>query len=160
MRHREITPIVVAGIDRLLRQGCAQAEIAQRLGISQYVVEVIAGDTERRKRRAPMRDKGYRYPSRPNTADMATIRMIQRMMDVGILRHREIAREAGVSPNFVSLVATGKRIPLDTARPPLVEGERFVKMPVRCSICGRRISIVPCRACHALHESKEFALCM
>jgi hypothetical protein len=160
MRHREITHIVVAGIERLLRQKRPHAEIAQRLGISPYLVEVIANDEERPRRHGASRKKGYCYPSRPNTADMATIRMIQRMMQVGILRHREIAREAGVSPNLVSLVATGKRIPLDTARPPLVEGERFMETPVRCPDCGRRLSIVPCRACRANRESQEFALCM
>jgi DNA-directed RNA polymerase subunit N (RpoN/RPB10) len=160
MRHREITDIVVAGVDRLLGQGRDRAEIAERLGVSKYVVGVVADDKERRRRRAPKRDKAYRYPSRPNTADMATIRMIQRMLDVGLLYHKEIAREAGVSANFVTLVATGKRLPLDTARPPLADDECFLKMPVRCSTCGRRISIVPCRACRAVDEAKEFTLCM
>lgn len=159
MRHREIIPEIVAGIERLLKRGCDHAEIAERLGVSPYVVEVIANDAERVGRRPPRRDKGYRYPSRPNTADMATVRMIQRMLDVGILRHKEIAREAHVSANFVTMVAQGERIPLDTSRPPLLPKERFLKVPIRCSLCGRRLSIVPCRACQAVRESNSI-LCM
>lgn len=159
MRHREIILEVVAGIERLLKRGCDHGEIAERLGVSPYVVEVIANDEERVGRRSPRRDKGYRYPSRPNTADLATIRMIQRMLDVGILRHNEIAREAGVSANFVTFVATGKRIPLDTSRPPFLPEERFLKVPIRCSLCGGRISIVPCRACQAMRDSNSI-LCM
>lgn len=159
MRRREIIPEVVAGMERLLKRGCDHAEIAERLAVSTYVVEVIAGDVERIGRRPPRRDKGYRYPSRPNTADMATVRMIQRMLDVGILRHKEIAREAHVSANFVTMVAQGERIPLDTSRPPLLPEERFLKVPIRCSLCGRRLSIVPCRACQAMRETNSI-LCM
>ena len=160
MERREITAAVVAEIDRLLAEGRRHTTIAKRVGVTKYVVQVIVRDKERCGRPTPKRCNGSRYPHRPNTTDAATVRMIQRMLEVGILRHYEIAREAGVSSNFVSLVAQGKRVPLDTSRPPLAADERFLPVPIRCSVCRRKISIVPCRACKAVRESKKSAWCM
>jgi len=155
MQHREITAAVIAEIDRLVAEGCEHAAIAQRVGVTEYVVQVMVGDKGRVGRPAPKQSQGSRYPHRPNTTDAATVRMIQRMLDVGILRHREIAREAGVSANFVSMVSQGKRVPLDTSRPSLAADERFLMATIRCSVCRRRISIVPCRACRTVRESKK-----
>ena len=162
LQRRAITAAVVAGIDRLLAERRRHTTIAKRLGVSKYLVQVVAHDKDRIGRPAPKQDEGFRYPNRPNATDAATVRMIQRMLEVGILRHPEIAREVGVSRNFVSEVAVGKRVPLDTSRPPLVSDERFLPESIRCSVCRRRISIVPCRACKAVREShpKKSTWCM
>ena len=84
--------------------------------------------------------------------DASTIRMIQRMLAVGILGHKAIAREAGVSPNMVTDVANGKRKAVTLSRPQLDEEEQFVREPIRCDQCGALISVVPCRACCARQE--------
>ena len=75
--------------------------------------------------------------------------MIQRMLAVGILNHSQIAREAGVSINFVTQIANGDRRAVSTLQPILNDGERFVPESVRCGGCGRRIYVLPCRACRA-----------
>lgn len=159
MEHKEITAALVAEIDRLLAEGRRYATVAKRVGVTRYLVEVIARDKERVGREAPPDNEGLRYPDRPNSVDAGTVRMIQRMLKVGILQKREIAREAGVSPNFVRFVAQGRRAVIDTSRPPLSPGERFLPVPIRCSVCRSRLSIVPCRAC-AARRAQNSALCM
>ena len=160
MERQEITTAIVAEIDRMLAEGRRHTTIAKRLGVTKYVVQVIVHDKDRIGRPAPKNSDGSRYSHRQNTTDVATVRMIQRMLEVGILRYTEIAREVGVSKNFVIRVAQGKRVPLDTSRPSLAAGERFLPMPIRCSVCRRKLSIVPCRACRAVRESKKSVWCM
>ena len=161
MQHREITSAVVAEIDRLLADGRRHKTIAESAGVSEYVVQVIAKDKDRANRSAPQHtDVASHYPHRSNTVDVATVRMIQRMLGAGVLYHCEIAREVGVSDNFVTQVAQGSRVALDTSRPPLAADEQFLRMPIRCSVCRRRISVVPCRACRAVRESKKSVWCM
>ena len=75
MRHREITATVVAGIDRLLDQQCPRAEIAKRLGVSEYLVGVIAGDGIGRQRRRPPVIVGRKAPTPLRCTDAATVRM-------------------------------------------------------------------------------------
>ena len=81
--------------------------------------------------------------------DVSVIRMIQRMLAVGFLNHRQIARETGVSTSVVTQIASGERTAVSTLRPVLSDGERFVPESVRCGECGRRGYVVPCRACRA-----------
>jgi hypothetical protein len=147
MRRTEITAAVVNQADLLLAFRLDHATIAQRLGLTEYVVGVIAGDRGRVGRQQPPdRCKGH-MPDRPNAMDSSVVRMVQRMLAVGMLNYRQIAREAGVSLNFVIQIANGERLPISTLRPVLSEGERFAPESVRCGGCGRQIYVVPCRAC-------------
>lgn len=156
MQHREITAAVVAEIDQLLADDLPIAIIAKHTDVSQYVVERIARNPNRPRPRARLEETQRRpYRHRINAVDFATVRMIERMLSVGILRQKEIAREAGVSHNFVNEIARGVRAVYDSSRPPLAPGERFLRIPIRCSVCRRMISIVPCRACRAVRESKR-----
>ena len=112
------------------------AAISARLGITQYVVEVIANDVDPRDGPSrPPRHDHRRVPSTKPVIDVSTIRMIQRMLAAGILKHSEIAREAGVSANTVSDVATGKRKAVTTKRLQTDEGEQFLPEPIRCGDC-------------------------
>lgn len=77
------------------------------------------------------------------------------MLDAGVLSHVEIAREAGVSKNTVSDVATGERRAVTLVRPLLSNGETFLSQPIRCSVCGAMISVIPCRACAACREKNR-----
>jgi hypothetical protein len=147
MYRAEITAALVAQAEGMLAEGADHAAIARRLGITPYIVQLLAdnrhltacGKTPRRvKRRAANMRLGI---------DAVTIRMVQRMLAAGILRQGEIARESGVSPSLVSAVAAGRRQPISTWRPCLQEGERFLPEPIRCSVCRANISVVPCRAC-------------
>jgi hypothetical protein len=81
--------------------------------------------------------------------EAVTVRRIQRMLDVGWLNHKEIAREAGVSANFVADVASGRRQAVTLGMPILTEGEQFLPRPIRCIGCAALISVVPCRGCRA-----------
>jgi hypothetical protein len=152
MRHRTITAAVVAGVDRLLDLGCAHAEIAERLGVSESLVGVIAGDRIGRQRRLPPEIVGPQPPTPQRSTDAATIRRIHRMLDVNILTQSQIAREAGVSTRTVERIAAGQRVPTSSERPYVFRdlGEQFLKRPIRCDRCGALLSIVPCRACQAL----------
>jgi hypothetical protein len=155
MDRTEITAAVVAEIESLLAEGSRRNSIAARLGISRYVVEVIAGDRHRNERRlAPAQlVVSRRVPNSQKGIDAVTVRMVQRMLTVGILSHVEIAREAGVSDNTVSDVATGKRLARSTWAPYVQEDERFLAEPVRCSVCRASISVVPCRACRTRRQA-------
>ena len=148
--HTQITGAVVNDIDRLLAQGVGHAVIAAELTVSEYVVGVIAGD-KLRVGRPPLPDRpGRRVSSVCRAVDAATIRMIERMLQVGILNQSQIAREAGVSASVVKRVAAGKRLAVSKERPYLFKdlGERFLPAPIYCSGCGAKLSIVPsARAC-------------
>jgi len=146
MKRSDITTSVVMEVDRLLAEGLDCPTIAARLGISEYVVDVIAGDKIGRGRRPPAVPPCQRGKSSPGI-DAVTLRHIQRMLAVGWLNHEQIAREAGVSGNTVTEVALGRR-PISTLRYMEVdEGELFVPEPIRCGICGALVSVLPCRAC-------------
>jgi len=149
MDRRKITAAVVEEADRLLTFGLDYATIAARLGISEYVVRVIATDALRKGRKQPRQRFDRRVLNPQRAVDAATIRMIQRMLAVGILNRSEIAREAGVARSLVERVAKGKRKAIDTARPILNHGERFLRQPVRCPGCRALVSIIPCRLCKA-----------
>jgi hypothetical protein len=148
MDRTEITAAIVRKIERMLAQGTDHATIAATLGITQYVVWVIANDKLRCEGYPPQQQiVSHRNPNAQKALDATTIRMIQRMLDVGILPKLEIARQAGVSANMVSRVAKGKRQPITLLKPHLQEGERFLSQPIRCNSCGGLISVAPCRAC-------------
>ena len=110
MQRQEITGRLVLAIERELRKGRPHDKIAAELGVSAYVVRVIAGDKEREGRRQP-RDEPHnrrRRLCKQHRIDWATIRRIERMLEVGWLDRTGIAREAGVSPCIVSMVSTGQ----------------------------------------------------
>jgi hypothetical protein len=131
MEHREITPALVMEADRLLSQGLDCPTVAARLGITTYLVEVIAGDEIGRGLRPPPGRANSRIMNRSPGIDAVTLRRIQRMLAGGWLRHLQIAREAGVSGNTVSEVAQGRR-PISTMRyMELGEGEVFLPEALR-----------------------------
>ena len=154
MERADITAAVIAEADQLLALGLDHATIAARLHITGYVVGVVDGDELGKGRPQPRDLYGWRVPNRSRGVDATTIHMIERMLQVGLLCRRQIAREAGVSLNIVEQVAAGKRLPVTTGRPIVFKdlGERFLEEPVRCSHCGAMISIVPCRICRALRS--------
>ena len=153
-RQREITADLVHRAEQMLRVGINVPRIASRLGVTQYVVRVIAGDDECRDGSpSPQRAVRRRVPNSTPSIDPATIRMIQRMLAVGMLTHVQIAREAGVSPNTVTDVASGNRPAVAVWSPCLRRGERFVPEAIRCSVCRAMISVVPCRACEATRHA-------
>ena len=154
MDHTEITATVVEEIDRLLAQQTAHPVISDRLKVSEYLVGVIAGDKLGWGRRPTPGSAGQRTFNCLRGIDAATIRMIQRMLQVNMLPQRQIAVETGVSTRIVEMVAAGKRLPISTERPFVFKdlGERFVEEPFRCTHCGAMLSIVPCRACRALRS--------
>jgi len=154
MDRKEITSSLVKQIETLLAEKVDSAAISGRLGITQYVVEVIANDVDRPvgHSRPPCRTS-RRVPNTKPGIDASTIRMIQRMLAVGILNHAAIAREAGVSPNTVSDVAAGRRKAVTTRRLNPGKDEQFLPQPIRCGECGSLISVAPCRACRARREA-------
>jgi len=154
MEHREITAATVMEVDRLLAQGVDHAAISARLGITAYVIGVVANDKLGRGR-IPRPDRCSDHSQNSQRGvDAATIRMIERMLQVGMLRNRHIAREAGVSENIVEQVAAGTRLAVSTERPFVFEdlGERLLAKPRRCWGCGAPLAIVPCRTCRARRE--------
>ena len=153
MYRTEITAKLVAEVERMLSEGVDHATIARRLDVTPYVVQLLADNRDlppcgKQSRRGPRR-----VPNMQRGIDAVTIRTVRRMLEVGILRQVEIAREAGISPNMVGDVAAGRRLPVSTWRPYLQAGERFLPEPIRCSICRGLISVVPCRACRARREA-------
>ena len=155
MNRMEITADVVAEAEQMMALGAKRAKIAAKLGITPYVLRIIA----RYRGRKPCGKSRNRGPRRiSNTQkgiDAATVRMIQRMLEVGILPHGAIAHEAGVSSNTVSDVATGKRLAISMWRPYLQKSERFLAKPIRCRVCLAPISVVPCRACCTRQEASS-----
>jgi hypothetical protein len=154
MRHREITADVIREVDCLLAQGMDHVAISEQLEVTAYVIGVVANDKLGRGR-SPRPDR-YSYHTRNchRGFDAATIRMIERMLQVGMLNQRHIAREVGVSRRIVDEVAAGKRLPVSTERPFAFEdlGERLLVKPRRCWGCGAMLAIVPCRYCRARRE--------
>ena len=159
MNRKPITARIVKEIDRLLAQNIEHGMIAVRLKVSEYLVRTIANDSERQNcvSAPPQRIRPQRKPYRG--VEAAEIRMIQRLLEVGVLKPSVIAREVRVSRDVVEEVACGKRIFASTERPLIFRdlGEQFFVVPKRCGECGARISIVPCRTCRALRKKIIFS---
>jgi hypothetical protein len=151
MPRTRITGGLVSEIERLLDRNDDHATIAAGLDVGENVVSVIAGDKLRvgRPQVADLHEQRMLNGCRGIGAP--TVRMVQRMLQVGILNQQQIAREAGVSPHIVEQVAAGLRGTVSTERPFVFADldERFMPVPVRCAECGVLISVVPCRACRA-----------
>ena len=151
MYRKPITAAAIDHVDRLLAEGKDHALIAGQTGVTEYVIGVIVGDKLRVGRPQPS-DRFARRSTNPiRSIDAGTIRMIQRMLGVGVLNQRQIAREAGVSAHIVQMVSTGERLTVTTERPLVFAelGELFLEEPIRCQECGAMIYITPCRACRA-----------
>jgi hypothetical protein len=149
MYRTEITAELVAEAERMMAERAQCATIASRLDVTPYVVRLIAGNRHLKSRGQVPQHGPRRLPNTPRGIDAVTIRMVQRMLAVGILPHVAIAREAGVSPTTVNDVARGKRLPISMSNPYLQQGEQFLPIPVRCDVCCAKISVLPCRACQA-----------
>ena len=145
----EITAEVVEQADRLTASGADVATIATRLGITEYVAGLLVRNASLPARLGRPRPSSRQVANARAGLDATTVRRIQRMLEVGWLSHREIAREAGVSANAVGDVASGKRLAVTLSPPILSDGEEFLPEPIRCQVCRARISVVPCRACGA-----------
>ena len=160
MEHREITATTIVEMDRLLAEGADRAAIAARLGVSDYVVGVVVNDKLGRGRSPRLDLASYHLRNTQRGIDAATIRMIERMLKVGMLNHRHIAREAGVSESIVERVETGERLAVSTERLLVFEdlGERLLAEPRRCWGCGAPLAVVPCRICRARREKAAHSL--
>jgi hypothetical protein len=156
MMRKEITSAIVVEIEELLAAEFTPAEIAAHFEISLYVVEVIARDEGNRRHHAPAPKGQPRILEPREPIDVSTIRMIERLLSVGILSYAEIGRDMSVSKSTVRDVAGGKRTAVVVARPGLNAGERFLARPRRCGTCGANLVVSPCRAC-ALGNEKKFA---
>src|SRR3972149_5188271 len=73
-----ITAAIVDQADRLLAFKIDHATIAARLGITECVVGVIAGDPHRNGRRQPPELYARHVRHRPNAVDVSVVRMVQR----------------------------------------------------------------------------------
>lgn len=147
MQRTEITAELVAKADLLATFGIDAPMIAARLGITEYVADLLARNASLPPCLGQPHPSGQRAPNSQRGLEATTIRRIQRMLDVGWLNSQQIAREAGVSADIVGRVASGKRKALTLARPRLSRGERFLREPIRCRGCHALLSVVPCRAC-------------
>jgi len=153
MERREITAAVVEEARRLLAAGVDPPTIATQLGITEYVLGVIARGCPDNVPAPGSRRSGQRVRNARRGIDAVTIRRVQRMLEVGWLGHGEIAREAGVSLGMVTAVARGQRVAITQGKPPLEEGERFLEKPIRCSVCKALLTVVPCRVCRTRREA-------
>ena len=151
MDRRPITGSVVDEIERLLSQGIRRDVIASHLGVTKYIVQVIAEDEQDRRQAQPRQHSTAVAPRFYKFIDAATIRMVQRMLAAGDLNRSQIAREADVSPQLVQRIWKGKRLAVSAQRPHVFKdiGEKFLEKPVQCDECQAMIEIVPCRACRA-----------
>ena len=155
MERRPITAELIARADRLLQYGVRPATVAQRLGLTQYVVRLMARDKGRDERRPPPPRPERQAPDPRRGTDATTIRMIQRMLAAHWLDFGQIAREAGVSQVVVEGVAAGKRPAISTEQFVLLPGERVLSVPARCPKCHALNAVVPCRACRARKGRKK-----
>jgi DNA-binding transcriptional regulator YiaG len=147
MRRTEITAAVVSEAERMFDAGAEHATVASHLGLTPYVVGILAHNRHIQPSERTHPSATQRAPNSRYSVDATTIRMIQRMLDLGTLSYPEIARLTGVSKNTVGDVARGNRLPGSTRAPCLQPDERFLREPIRCSVCRGLISVVPCRAC-------------
>jgi len=152
----EITPELIAQAERLLAEGHPQDQIAKELGITAYVVGLIAEQLGKSSSKKPScsRKPPRQRPCQPRPAglDAATIRLIQRMLALNWYHNSEIGLAARVSHDIVGAVKAGRRKAVNQARPVLSEGERFIPETIRCPTCGYRVEILPCRICAATRE--------
>lgn len=159
MDRTYVTAGIVANVEKLLSQGEEHPVVAAEVGITPYIVGLIALNAGR----APANIKPPKSNRRIRTVqagvDAVTVRRIQRMLRARWLNHREIAREAGVSTNFVAGVASGRRQAVTLGSPILNEGERFLPKPTRCTACAALISVVPCRGCQARRNRTVGPVC-
>jgi len=160
MQHTEITAEVVAKADLLAIFGIDAPTIAARLGITEYVARLLVRNASLPPCLGRPQPPRRRVKNIQPGIEATTIRSIQRMLEVGWLRHKEIAREAAVCTDFVSDVASGKRAAITLSRPHLADGEEFLPRPIRCPTCRARISVVPCRACRARQGTGRMAHCL
>jgi hypothetical protein len=156
MDRTEVNAAVVRKAESMLDAGAEHTTIGGRLGLTSYVVGLLAHNRHLPPGGPPSRSLARRIPNTQRGIDATTIRMIRRMLDVGILPQVEIARLVGVSANTVCDVASGKRLPISTWEPYLQAGERFLKEPIRCSVCRGLVTVVPCRVCRT-HREKAVA---
>lgn len=147
MNHREITSGVVADAEKLLADGLDAAVVADRLGISLYVVKTIAQEHQSRNQPAPPAIPKKRFSEPQKRIDTGTIHNIQRMLNSSSCNHSEIARQLGISNKTVARVATGQRQTLSVSKSHLASGERSLSKPHRCRRCRALIHILPCRTC-------------
>jgi hypothetical protein len=159
MRRKPITARIVKQIDHLLAQSVEPGVIAAHLKVTEYLVRTIANDAERQNCITVPQHKVRPQRKPYRGVEAAEIRMIQRLLQVGMLKPSEIAREVGVSRDVVEQVAIGRRIFASTERPLIFRdlGEQFSVVPKRCGECGARISISPCRTCRALRKKIIFS---
>jgi len=150
MQHSQITAELVAEAERRLSAGADAATIAAELGLTPYVAELIAENRHLPLRVCTAQPLSTRKPQ--DRYDAVTIRMVERMLEVGILPQVQIGREAGVSEKTVSDIASGRREAVTTEKPTLRVGERFMRRPIRCRACGAKIVVTPCRACRVERE--------
>lgn len=153
MDRTEVTAAVVKKAESMLDAGARHTVIAGRLGLTSYVVGLLARNRHLPPGGPSSRSLARRIRNTQRGIDATTIHMIRRMLDAGILPQVEIARLAGVSANTVGDVASGKRLPLSTWEPYLQAGERFLKEPIRCSVCRGLVTVVPCRVCRTRRET-------
>jgi hypothetical protein len=147
MERTQITAAVVSEAERMFDAGAKHATIAAQLGLTPYVVGILARNRHVHPCGESLPSATRRAPNSRYSVDATTIRMIQRMLDLRTLSYPAIARLTGVSKNTVGDVARGNRLPGSTRVPYLQPDERFLREPIRCSVCGGLISVVPCRAC-------------
>jgi len=147
MERREITAAVVEEAQRLLAEGMDPSTIATRLGITEYVADLLARNVSEKPDRIPPPRTARRVPNSQRAVGATAIRGVQRMLEAGLLSKGEIARAAGVSDSTVYDVAAGKRPAVN--RRTMVHGkeEQVLLVPIRCRGCRALISVIPCRVC-------------
>lgn len=150
MSHTTITAELVAEAERMLAKGGRQRTIAVKLGITPYIVGMIACNRRLEPRGKPLRHVSRRVGNYQKGIDAMTIRLIQRMLEIRMLPHSAIAREVGVAPSTVKRVASGTRSAISMWKPYLQEEEQFLAKPIHCRGCQKRIYVLPCRICQAL----------
>jgi hypothetical protein len=149
MEWQVITPELVHRAEQMLWVDIEAPIVASQLGVSEYVVGVIAGDDRRPGPPPAPRPVSRRVTRACRSVDAGTIRLIRRMLDARSLNYVEIAREAGVSESTVSAVARGVRHLGTGLRPRLDAHEQYLPEGTRCTRCGLSVVVLPCRACAA-----------
>jgi len=94
MERREITAAVVEEAQRLLAEGMDPSTIATRLGITEYVADLLARNVSEKPDRIPPPRTARRVPNSQRAVGATAIRGVQRMLEAGLLSKGEIARAA------------------------------------------------------------------
>jgi hypothetical protein len=77
-----------------------------------------------------------------------TVMEVQRLLKLGELTHRQIARAVGIGRTMVCKIASGKRLAWPDREPR--HSDRYTRPTgpvVHCRGCGGRV-YMPCRLCH------------